>query len=118
MSLSSHIHKIFEIKVSSAEQAVLEMLSLVKNNEDFDAAKTVFDGLTALRPKEAQRLLEGCRSIRVKRMFLWMAREIEHPWAKHLDVSKINLGSGKRMIYQKGKLDRELQITVPRHSGE
>jgi hypothetical protein len=38
----THAHKNFETAVSSAEQATLEMLSLVKNNEDFDVAETVF----------------------------------------------------------------------------
>jgi hypothetical protein len=117
-SLSSMQHKGFEIQISTPERAAFEMLSLVKTNDDFDAGRTVFDGLTSLRPKEVQRLLTACRSVRVKRTFLWMAKDCGHPWVKHLDLSGVDLGKGKRAIYRNGRLDKEYQITVPRDSGE
>ena len=115
-SLSAWPHKEFEIKVSTPERAAFEMLSLVKNNADFDYASTVFEGLANLRPKEVQQLLVACRSVRVKRMFLWMAKEFDHPWMEYLDMNAVDLGKGKRVIYANGRFDKEFQITVPKEN--
>ena len=112
--LSAHAHKSFEILISSPERAAFEMLSLVKTNDDFDAAMTVYEGLGRLRPRATQQLLEACGSVKVKRMFLWMATHFDHPWLTHVDLSSVDLGKGKRMIYSGGKLDKEYLITVPK----
>lgn len=114
--LSTHQHKTFEIMISSPERAAFEMLSLVKTNDDFDAALTVYEGLASLRPRATQQLLLACGSVKVKRMFLWMATHFDHPWLKHLDLSAVELGKGKRMIYSGGVFDKEYQITVPKRS--
>jgi len=106
------------VQVSSPERAVFELLSLVKTNGDFDAARTLFEEFISLRPREVQRMLEACRFVRIRRMFLWMAKECGHPWVKHLDASTVDLGAGKRVIYKNGRLDKELQITVPGNAGE
>jgi hypothetical protein len=113
-SLSSVEHKSFSIQVSSPERAALEMLYCVKSNSDFDAAREVFAGLGALRPTVVQKLLEACGSVRVKRTFLWMAKECAHPWVKYLNPDHVDLGCGKRVVYQGGMLDRDFQITVPK----
>ncbi|WP_136078293.1 type IV toxin-antitoxin system AbiEi family antitoxin [Pontiella desulfatans] len=107
-------HKGFSVRVSPPERAAFEMIYCVDGNSAFDHARTVFDGLGALRPQEVQKLLEACRSVRVKRLFLWMARDCAHPWLKHVDPDRVDLGSGKRVVYDGGELDRELLITVPR----
>ncbi|MBN2715299.1 MAG: type IV toxin-antitoxin system AbiEi family antitoxin [Deltaproteobacteria bacterium] len=114
--LSAHAHKSFEILISSPERAAFEMLSLVKTNDDFDAAMTVYEGLGRLRPRATQPLLEACGSVKVKRLFLWMAKHFDHPWLAHVDLSDVDLGKGKRMIYSGGKLDKEYLITVPKKS--
>jgi hypothetical protein len=116
VSLSKVPHKGFEIQISTPERAAFEMLSLVKTNDDFDYTSTVFEGLATLRPKEVQRLLVACRSVKVKRMFLWMAKDLDHPWVKHLDLDAVDLGKGKRVIYANGRFDKEFQITVPREN--
>ena len=118
LSVSSVVHSAFQIGVSSPERAAFELLYCVKNNADFDHARTVFRGLGTLRPKEIQALLMDCRSVRVKRLFLWMANDCGHPWLKYVDAKKTDLGSGKRVIYEGGELDKELLITVPRQQGE
>jgi hypothetical protein len=115
-SLSDVEHKSFSIRVSSPERAALEMLYCVKSNSDFDFAQEVFAGLGGLRPMEIQALLDGCKSVRVKRTFLWMAKACEHPWLKYVDLQDVDLGSGKRVVYQDGMLDRDFQITVPRRN--
>lgn len=115
--MSTAPHKSFDIEISPPELAAFEMLHGIKNNSDFDHARTVFEGLGTLRPKESQNLLQVCRSVRVKRLFLWMARDCGHPWFKYVDTEQADLGSGKRVIYKGGKLDREFLITVPRPEG-
>ena len=71
------------------------------------------EGLTTLRPKLVQRLLEECKSIKVRRLFLLMAEYSNHDWFKELNVEKIDLGSGKRVIVKNGVLDKKYKITVP-----
>jgi hypothetical protein len=61
----------------------------------------------------AQELLENCRSARVKRLFLWSTEKAGHPWFERLDTSQVDLGKGKRQIYQGGRFDRKYQITAP-----
>jgi hypothetical protein len=58
-------------------------------------------------------LLAECRSIKVKRLFLFFADRHRHPWLKRIDRSKIALGAGKRMLVRGGRLDPVYQITVP-----
>lgn len=113
-SLSDVEYKSFSIRVSSPERAALEMLYCVKSNSDFDFSQEVFAGLGGLRPIEIQALLDGCNSVRVKRTFFWMAKTCAHPWLKYLDIQSVDLGRGKRAVYQGGMLDRDFQITVPK----
>jgi hypothetical protein len=42
-----------------------------------------------------------------------LAEKQAHPWFKQLDVSKVSLGSGKRMLVAGGRLDPKYLITVP-----
>jgi tRNA-binding EMAP/Myf-like protein len=57
-------------------------------------------------------LLENCNSIKVKRLFLFLAESYQHPWLKKINRAKIDLGQGKRVIVKGGKLDSKYQITV------
>lgn len=106
------------IKVSIPEMASMEMLHLVPKGQSFDEAAKIMDGLTTLRPKLVQELLKKCNSVKVKRLFLFMAGKSEHSWFKELDLTKLNLGSGKRVVEQNGVLDKKYHITVPREYAE
>ncbi|HOD98048.1 MAG TPA: type IV toxin-antitoxin system AbiEi family antitoxin domain-containing protein, partial [Syntrophales bacterium] len=76
-------------------------------------AQLIMENLVALRTDVVQRLLAACRSIKVKRLFLYMAEKKEHTWLLKLDLSKVDLGKGKRMIVPHGRFDAKYQITVP-----
>ena len=102
------------ITISSPEKAMFEVLYLSRNNEDIDYSFQLMEGLTTLRPEFLQILLESCNHVKVKRLFLWMAKKIGHSWARELNEKKINLGKGKRMLYKRGELDTEYLITVPK----
>jgi hypothetical protein len=104
--------KEFFVTISSPERSALEMLHLVPKNVGFSEAHYIMENLTSLRPDIVQGLLEKCRSIKVKRLFLYMADKCDHTWLPELDVSKVDLGKGKRMIIPNGQYDAKYQITV------
>ena len=100
--------------VSTPERAILELLDELPHKESFHQADMLMESLVSLSPRRMIRLLQECRSIKVKRLFLWFAERHRHAWLKRLDRSGIDLGSGKRMLVQGGKLDSKYRITVPR----
>ncbi len=104
----------FILRISAPERAAVEMLHLVPGKVGFDEAFLIMENLATLRPEMVQRLLVMCQSIKVRRLFMFMAEKHGHPWVSDLDVSRIDLGKGKRMIVPKGRFDRKYRITVPR----
>ena len=104
----------FYIGISSTELAAMEMLYLIPREQSFDEAIKIMEGLVTLRPQLVQRLLEECNSIKVKRLFLYMAEKNDLPCVKELDLDRVNLGSGKRSIVQNGILNKKYSITVPK----
>lgn len=103
----------FSIKVSAPERGALELLSLVPQEQTFEEAKLLMEGLAMLRPKVVQTLLEQCGSIKAKRLFLFLADELNHQWLKKLDLSKVDLGKGKRVIVKGGHFNSKYLISVP-----
>ena len=103
----------FEIITSSPERAIMEQMRLVNTNDDIEQAYQLMEGLTTLRPSVVQDLLVNCRSVKVKRLFLWSAETIGHAWFDHLDLAQVNLGEGRRQLYKGGRLNQKYQITVP-----
>jgi hypothetical protein len=91
---------------------MMEQMSFVKTNSDFEQAYQLMEGLTTLRPRVVQELLVNCRSVKVKRLFLWTAETIGHAWFSRLDLAQVDLGRGKRQLYKGGRLNPKYQITV------
>ncbi len=112
--ITDFAHKEFSIKISTPERAIIEMLYLVPNINGFDESYRLMENLTTLRPNILQELLEQCRSIKTRRMFMYMAERADQVWLKKLSTGKINLGSGKRVIIRNGVLDKKYNITVPK----
>lgn len=107
-------HKTFSIKISNASRALMECLHLVPKQQELLECYQLMEGLNNLRPKEVQKLLEACSSIKVNRLFLYLGEMANHAWFKHLDVSKIDLGEGKRSIIKNGVYDSKYRITIPK----
>lgn len=101
------------VVLSAPELAILEACYLSPKNQDLEELGHFMESLTSLRPNFLQKLLEGCTSIKTKRLFLFLARKYQHPWFAYLDEQKINLGKGKRLI-MKGQLDKHYHITLPK----
>ena len=102
------------LKVSAPELAIMEMLYLVPDHYTFDEASLIMESLTTLRSNMVQELLDNCRSVKVKRLFLYLAEKHRHSWFNDLNLNNINLGSGKRVIVKNGKLNKKYNITVPK----
>ena len=65
-----------------------------------------------MRPKLLQERLENCKSIKVKRLFLYIAEKVNHNWFKYLNAEQIDLGLGIREIEKHGQHIRKYQIVV------
>jgi len=104
----------FEIAVSSPERAFLESLDLTPKYYNLTDLYQVMEMLNSLRPNLLQQLLEECKSIKIKRLFLYMAEKAGHSWLEDLDFSKIDLGKGKRSIIKNGVYNSKYQITISR----
>jgi hypothetical protein len=104
----------FTIRISSPERAAMEMLYHVPAKQGFDEAARIMESLLTLRPVLVQKLLEACISVKVKRLFLYMAQAANLPFASKLNLTKIDLGKGDRTVVKGGRLDPKYRITVPR----
>ncbi len=113
VSLSEMEYGDFSINISAPETAYLEMLFCVPEITSFSEALEISENLTTLRSGVLQRLLEVSTSIKVNRLALYIAEYHHHDWFSKLDVKKIKLGKGKRVIQGNGRFDSKYNITVP-----
>jgi hypothetical protein len=114
LSLVEIEHKGFKIKISSPARAVMECLYLAPKSQPLLEVFELMEGLNNLRPASVQKLLEGCTSVKVKRLFLYMADKAGHEWLSFINLDKVDLGSGKRSIVSDGVYVSKYQITVPK----
>ncbi|MBW7909586.1 MAG: type IV toxin-antitoxin system AbiEi family antitoxin [Kiritimatiellae bacterium] len=106
-------HGPFPVRSSSPERSIFEVIYLATNNPSLEHAHELLSGLSTLRPDEIQALLHVCRSVRVKRYFLWSAETIGHAWFAKVNTRRVDLGSGKRQLFKGGVYDAKYRITVP-----
>lgn len=98
--------------VSCLERAIIEMVHVSPKIHTIDECSLIMGGLSTLRPKYLQTLLEECKNIATKRVFLYLAKKSGWDWYGKIDQSKINLGTGKRSIIKGGALDNEFDIVI------
>lgn len=103
-----------EMNISNSTRAMLECLALAPKEFSLNEAFELMEGLTTLRPKQVQELLENCKSIKVKRLFLYFAERAGHSWFKYIDQTKIDLGSGNRSIISNGVLVPKYSLILPK----
>lgn len=104
----------FQIKIASPERAIMECLYLTPDKQDLLETYQILSGLVNLRPDMVQALLNECKSVKVKRLFLYMLKKANHQWGQFLDLSQVNLGTGDRAVVRNGIYDAEYKITVPK----
>jgi Transcriptional regulator, AbiEi antitoxin, Type IV TA system/Transcriptional regulator, AbiEi antitoxin N-terminal domain len=105
------------VQISTPERAILEVLYLVPHSQSIEEAWLLMEGLVSLRPRLIQSLLMACNSIKVRRLFLYLAEQQQHSWFQRLDIDSLDLGSGNRSISPGGRLDPKYLITVPNGLG-
>lgn len=103
----------WKLLLSSPERAVLEMLDELPDRESFERVDKLMEGMVNLNPRRIEKYLVECHNIKVKRLFFFFADRHGHGWLQKLDKSKVDLGSGKRMLVRGGKLNSEYLITLP-----
>jgi hypothetical protein len=113
LGLNNEDYGSFSIKISSPERAIMEMLYFVPQKQTLSEGSLIMEHLISLRPPVIQDLLEICNSIKVKRLFMYLAEKHSHRWVERLNLAKVNLGSGKLTITKGGVYDRKYKITVP-----
>ncbi len=114
LGMAEYSVKDFAIKISNPSRAVMECLYLAPDKQPLLEVFELMEGLNNLRPRSVQGLLQACTSIKVKRLFLYMAEKAGHSWFNHLKLDAIDLGKGKRQIVADGVYIPKYQITVPK----
>ena len=102
------------VRVSALERALFEVLKDVPGRVSFERAERSMESLADLSPRRLELLLRRTRSIKIKRLFFWLAERHGHPWARRLDPDHYDLGHGKRVLAKDGRLVSRYGITVPR----
>ena len=110
--------KNFNIMISTPERAILECLYLTPDKMDLIECYQILEGMLTLRPNVLQELLENCKSIKVKRLFLYMAEKINHSWYNFINQDKINIGQGDRSIVKGGVYIPKYKLVIPRELAE
>ncbi len=114
IALTYHTYGDFQINISTRERAALEMVELLGRFHTFEECRLLFENLGTLRPHVVQELLEKCSSIKAKRIFLFLSKNVGHTWFKNLNLTTIELGSGPRNLFPGGIYDPEFQLTYPK----
>lgn len=105
--------KLPPVYFSCPEKAILELLVDLPKSVTFEHADELMQGLVNLSPRKLDILLKACKSVKAKRLFLWLAERQSYSWFQKLDIDEYDLGSGKRVVAKGGKLDTQYLITVP-----
>lgn len=104
----------FQVRISSPARAIMEYLYHVPATFEWVEAYHIMEHLNSLRPDKVQQLLQHSTSIKVNRLFLYLAQKAGHTWFSHIDLSSVKLGKGKRRMAKQGVYINEWQITVPK----
>ena len=102
------------LTVSSPERAIMECILLSPARYALMDVYYLMEMLTSLRASLVQRLLEDCTSVKVKRIFLYMAEKARHRWFAKLDRSRISIGSGTRSFMKGGVKIPAYDIVIPK----
>ena len=103
----------YALSIARPERAIIECLRLVPSYLSPQEAAELMDNLPGLVPGILQQLLESSTSVKVNRLFLYLAERAGHAWFKHLQPQQINQGKGVRALVKGGKYVRKYNLMVP-----
>jgi hypothetical protein len=104
----------FTINVSTPERAIMECLYLAPQKMDLVECYNLIEGLVNLKPNLLNELLAKCNSVKVKRLFLYMAEKVDHQWFQFLETEQFDLGKGNRMLAEKGVYVPKYLLSIPK----
>jgi len=116
IGLTSFNYNKMNITISSTERAVLEMLSLIRTRNDYFDTLKYFELIGELRANVIMKLLENCRSIKSKRLFLYLSERYNKEYLQKINKNSIILGNGPRRIINEGSKSVYIQkydIEIP-----
>ncbi|MBA3814355.1 MAG: type IV toxin-antitoxin system AbiEi family antitoxin domain-containing protein [Alphaproteobacteria bacterium] len=114
VGLKEHSFGEYSLRISNPARAFLEYMHLSDKYHSLDEAYYLMENLQFLSHDLMQEALEACRSVKVKRFVLCLAKKQNANWFKNLDRSKITLGKGVRKGVENGRYDSEFLITYPK----
>ena len=100
------------VPVSSPERAFVEMAAEVPKKAALGELYQLMEFADTLRPRFVTEVLSRCESVKAKRLFLLLAEDLGHWWFKKIDRSKIDLGSGCRVIDRGGVFQSKYNVIV------
>lgn len=112
MGLKWFNHEGTNIRISNSVRAMMEFLYMTPHIEELTEGYQIMENLFDIEAVAVQPLLENCSSVKVNRLFLYMAEKVNYKWFKGIDQSKINLGSGPRSLAKNGVYVPKYKITV------
>ncbi len=104
----------YDVTCSTPARAMLEVCALVRSSDDFEHALRLMEKIHDCKIQEVEALLKNCRSVKAKRLFLYLADHHDLAWLAALDDTQYTLGSGPRQIVTEGDYDPHFRITVPK----
>lgn len=116
--LADYEERGIKIKISSRELAILEYIESTDLAFSLETVENYMNSLGTLRPSILQAVLEKCKSVKAKRVFLYLAEKLSLKFMDELNLEKISLGSGKRVVVKGGELQKKYLITVDRRVEE
>ena len=104
-----------KIKISCRELAIFEFIDNIDLKNSLETAENYVEMLYGIRINVMQYLLEQCKSVKIKRVFLYLAEKTNMRIFSKLNLTKIDIGKGKRQVVtHNAKLNKKYQITVSR----
>jgi len=96
--------------VCAPERALLELLSEIGQSEELEESRNIFEMLFALRVSVLSTLLQHCTSVKVTRLCVKWAADLELPWAAAArQAAQGRLGNGRWC----GKLQDGSTLNLP-----
>ncbi len=104
--------KEFDFFIASKELAILQQIELINRGERFEETAQLFELLDSLDPERLNELLTEA-SIKVKRIFLFLADHYNHPWRKNIQPDVIDSGRSIITIEKRGKYLKNFHLVIP-----
>lgn len=104
--------KEFDFLIASKELAILQQIELINRGERFEETAQLFELLDSLDPERLNELLTEA-SIKVKRIFLFLADYYNHPWKRNIQPEVIDSGRSIITIEKRGKYLKNFHLVIP-----